>query len=134
MLIWWMRIVGAFYLLQFVVMAILRIPIKSLAPDALSPAAAGDTMAKFLVDTWILFGVEVGVIGLGLLLASRMVLQAKALVWTVIGIEFFKGPVCDIYMLMRGYEPATFIVWIVIHTVIIVTGLWALKRSSPVAA
>jgi hypothetical protein len=127
MLKWWMRIVGIFYLLQFVVMAILRIPIKTLAPDALTSA---DTVAKFLVDTWILFGVEVGVIGLGLLLASRMAAQAKALVWTVIGIEFFKGPVCDIYMIMQGYEPATFIIWIVIHTIIIVTGILALKHSA----
>lgn len=133
-LTWWMRIVGAFYLLQFVVMAFIRAPIRTMTPEGtLDSAAAGDAVAKFLVDTWIIFGVEVGVIGGALIVASRYPAKAPALVWTVIAIEFFKGPVCDIYMLTRGYEVTAFVIWIVIHSVIIVTGWLALRSSQRVA-
>lgn len=94
---WWMRLVGAFYLLQFVMMVFVKAPINSIGPEgALAQAAAGDPLARFLVDTWIAFGLEVGVIGTGLLIASRLPGQAKPLVWTVIGIELVKGPAYDI--------------------------------------
>ena len=124
-----MRIVGVFYLLQFVMMAFVKAPISSIGPKgALALAAAGDPLARFLVDTWIAFGIEVGVIGVGLLISSRIPDQAKALVWTVIGIELLKGPAYDIYMITRGYELTAFVIWIVIHTAIIVTGLLSLRR------
>ncbi len=130
MLKWWMRIVGAFYVLQFFVMAFVRAPIKALAPEGtLELAAAGDRLARFLVDTWIAFGIEVGVIGVGLLASSRIPQQAIPLVWTVIGIELLKGPVYDVYMLWRGYDTIVFAVWIVIHSVIIATGLLALQKD-----
>ena len=127
---WWMRIVGGFYLLHFVMMAFVSAPIRTVAPEGmLALASAGDPLARFLVDTWIAFGIEVGVIGAGLLIASRIPEQARALVWTVIGIELVKGPVYDIYMIARGYELAAFIVWIAIHSVIIVTGIFSLRRT-----
>ena len=129
---WWMRIVGVFYLLQFVMMAFVRAPIRALGPEgALAQASTGDPMAIFLVDTWVAFGLEVGVIGAGLLIASRIPDQAKALVWTVIGIELVKGPAYDIYMIARGYELTAFVIWIVIHSVIIVTGLLSLRTTRP---
>lgn len=129
-LTWWMRIVGAFYLLQFVMMAIMRAPIRTMAPEgALALASAGDPLAKFLVDTWIIFGVEVGVIGGGLLMASRMPDKARALVWTVIAIELFKGPPLDIYMISRGYAVTPFVIWIIIHSLIIATGVLALQST-----
>ena len=43
----WLQIIGAFYVLQFVAMAIVRAPIKTMGPaDALSLAAAGDALAR----------------------------------------------------------------------------------------
>lgn len=127
---WWMRIVGVFYLLQFVVMAFIRIPISTLAPEGtLNRAAAGDPLARFLIDTWIAFGIEVGVIGAALLIASRKPDQAKTLVWSVIGIELLKGPAYDIYMIQQGYNPSVFVTWIIIHTIIIATGLLSLRKG-----
>ena len=129
---WWMRVVGVFYLLQFVMMVFVRAPIQAIGPKgALELASAGDPLASFLVDTWIAFGLEVGVLGAGLLIFSGKPDHAKALVWTVIGIELVKGPAYDIYMIVRGYELTAFVIWIVIHTVIIVTGIYSLRKAGP---
>ena len=129
-LTWWMRIVGAVYLLQFVMMAVVRAPIQTFGPEgALLAAASGDPLAKFLVDTWVGFGLENCAIGIGLLLASRSAETGRALVWTVLAVELAKGIVFDFYMIVRGYDLVGFSVWIVIHSVIIVTGLLSLRKT-----
>lgn len=131
----WMQVVGVFYLVQAIVMIVVKAPILTLAPEnTLDLAAGGDKMAMFLVDTWIAFGIEVGVIGVALLLASRVPERGRVLAWTVIGIEFLKGPPYDIYMIARGYESTPFIVWIVIHSVIMLTGYFAIRSSRTVKA
>ena len=130
---WWMRIVGGFYLLQFVMNAFVRAPIRAVGPEGvLAQAALGDTTARFLVDTWITFGLEIGAIGAALLVFSRRPAEAKALVWTIIGIELTRGITNDIYMIASGYDTTVFAVWIVIHTAIIATALFALRRPRPV--
>ena len=131
---WWLRIVGVFYVLQFVLNAIVHAPISTVGPKgALALASAGDPLAKFLVDTWITFGLEIGAIGVALVVASRIPEQAKVLVWTIIAIELARGIANDVYMIARGYDVTVFIIWIVIHTVVILTGLLALGRTGLVA-
>lgn len=131
-LIWWMRIVGGFYLLQFFMTAIVRAPIRAMGPEGtLLLESAGDPMARFLVDTWVGFGLESAAIGIGLLVASNWVLHAGALVWTVLLIEVAKGIIFDFYMIFRGYDMLGFIGWIIIHSIIILTGWRALKKASP---
>jgi BphX-like len=131
---WWMRIVGAFYMLQFVMVALVRAPIKAQAPpDTLARAAAGDPLARFLIDTWVTFGLEMLAIGVGLLVASRWLAEARPLVWTVIGIELSRGIAADLYMLLRGLDPAVPLVWMVIHAVVIASAIWCLK-STPTPA
>lgn len=127
---WWMRIVGAFYLLQFVVNAIVKVPIRTFGPKgALAQEAAGDPMARFLVDTWVVFGLEIAAIGIALLIFSRKPEQAKALVWAVIAVEVLRGIVADTYMISRGLPLIGLVIWIVIHTVTIVTGLFFLREA-----
>ena len=126
----WMRIVGVFYLLQFVMMAFVQAPIRTFGPaGALAQADAGDPIAKFLVDTWLTFGIEVGAIGIALLIAARHPLQARGVVWTVLGIEVTRGILNDIYMIARGIEVPGYLIWIVIHSVVIVTGLLSLRAG-----
>ena len=130
MLKWWMRIVGAFYLFLFVASAILKLPIQTLAPeDTLEKADAGDAVARFLVDTWVILGLAIGTLGVALLLASRVPSRAKVLVWTVIGFESIWGICSDIYQLMRGHSIEVIGIWIVIHIVFITTGMWALQGT-----
>jgi hypothetical protein len=135
-LAWWLRVVGAFYGLQFVANALLQAPIRTVGPvGVLERASAGDSTARFLVDTWITFGLEIGAIGVALLIASLRPEQTRALVWAVLGIEVARGIVNDVYMLARGYDATVFVTWIIIHSVVIVTGLSVLRsaRSEPIA-
>jgi hypothetical protein len=127
---WWMRVVGVFYVLQFMMVALVRAPIRAQAPpDTLSRAAAGDPLASFLIDTWVTFGLEMAAIGIGLVIGSRLVEQARPLVWTVIAIEVLRGIVADLYMLARGQDPIVPVVWMVIHSVVIVTAVWCLRAA-----
>ena len=130
MLKWWMRIVGAFYLFLFVAAAILKLPIQALAPEGtLDKAAAGDALARFVVDSWVILGLAIGSVGLALLLASRAPSRARVLVWTALGFELFWGLCADIYQLARGHSIQVVGTWIVIHIIVIATGIMALRNS-----
>jgi hypothetical protein len=132
---WWMRITGVFYLVQATIAAIVRLPIRVLAPAGTLEAAGGtDPVARLLVDTWILFGLEIAVVGGALILGSWAPERARPLVWLVLASELFRGIAHDLHMIGRGYDPPPFIVWVVIHLVIIMTGYWALRSSRVVTA
>jgi hypothetical protein len=126
----WMQIVGTFYVLQFVMMVLVRAPIRTFGPaGTLSEAAAGDPLARFVVDTWTIFGLEVGAVGVMLLIATRRSELAAGAIWTVLAIEVGRGLVADTYMIARGIDVAGYLVWIVIHSVVIVTGLMAVRAG-----
>ena len=128
-LLWWLRVIGIMYLVHFVAMVVARAPIRALGPpDTLDRARSGDPIACFVVDTWVIFGLENAAIGIALLLASRSPGASRPLVWAVIGIEVLRGIVADIYMIFRTGRMATSIVWIIIHTAVIVTGVVALPE------
>jgi len=131
MLRWWMRGVGVFYLLKFVVVAFVKGPIRGQAPVALELAAAGDSVAGFLVDTWVIFGLEMAALGAALLVASRIPDRAHALAYAILGVEV-SGILADVYQLARGHAWTIPGVWVLIHGLIIVTGLLSLRRSRPV--
>ena len=123
-----MRIVGSFYVFLFVAAAFLHLPIQAEGPDGiLEHAANGDPVARFVVDTWVVLGLELGAIGIALLIASRVPMKATALVWMVIGSELLWGIGSDIYKLGRGYPLHVSVPWIFIHSLIIVTGFLALR-------
>lgn len=127
----WMRIVGAFYLGQFVAMAFVHAPIRTFGPEgALAAADAGDPTAEFLVDTWTTFGIEVGAIGVALLVAAGRPRFSWGVAAAVLGVELTRGIVNDVIFIARGIEVTGYLVWIGIHSVVIVTGLVAMRRSS----
>ena len=125
----WMRIVGGFYVLLGLFntppVIVARFPAQY--PDL---GVAVDSMpAQALVDVWFMFGLEVAVIGVALLIAARNPARHLALVWTVLALEVIRGIADDLYLLVRGYEVAPYVIWIVVHTAIVGTGLWALRRA-----
>jgi hypothetical protein len=131
---WWLRIIGAFYLLQFIMIVFVRAPIRAQGPpNVLLRAEAAEPDARFVIDTWTTFGLEVGAIGLGLLLASRKPSTALALVSTVIAIDFCRGIVADVYLLTRGEPFAVLGPWFIIHTAVIISGLWVLRTAREAA-
>ncbi|MBE7556014.1 MAG: BphX family protein [Anaerolineales bacterium] len=120
---WWMRIVGGFYLF----LAVMSLPsIRANGFLNVFPELAGQqaTLAfELLIDAWVMFGLELGVIGVMLILFSRAPFQAFSLVYTIIGLEIVRGIVDDIYMMMRGYSVGFYLGFITVHLLIIVTGL-----------
>jgi hypothetical protein len=128
---WWMRGVGALYLIMFAAAAIVRLPIRVLAPEGvLERAAAGDGTARLLVDTWVTLGLEFAVVGAALLIASRSPGRATALAWFAIALEVIRGIGTDVYMIARGHEVAPHVAWIAIHVVVIATGVAWLRRGA----
>ncbi|HEY8166624.1 MAG TPA: BphX family protein [Gemmatimonadaceae bacterium] len=126
----WMRAVGVFYLFQAVLAALVRGRVITVAPsDTNARAAAGDAMAKAVVDAWVTFGLEFAAIGAALLFFSWKAEQAKALVWAVIAIEVVRGIVGDTYLISRGHPLVGMVIRIIIHTGIIVTGLLFLREA-----
>jgi hypothetical protein len=132
-LAWWMRAVGGLYLFVFVAAALLRLPIRDEGPaGVLERASAGDPLARFVVDTWVTLGLEVGAVGVALLIASRQAGRARALVGAVLSMET-AGIVADIYKIVRGYSSPAPFVWMIIHTLVIATGWRLLARSREAA-
>lgn len=129
-LVWWLRVVGVLYLAHFVAMAFARAPIRALGPkDALTRAAAGEPVARFLVDSYVMFGLENLAIGVALLYASRLLAMAHLLAWAVIAIEATRGVAADLYFIARGYPRTPSLIWIAIHGAVIVTGIYALRAG-----
>ncbi len=127
----WMRFAGVFYLLQFVAMVFVRAPIRTFGPrGTLARADAGEPIASFLVDTWVTFGLEVGAIGAAVLIASRHPHQARGVAWTVLAIELVRGIANDVYMIVRHINVTGYAIWIAVHSVVIVTGLLALRATA----
>jgi hypothetical protein len=124
---WWLRVVGVFYLVQFVAVAIAKSPISVEGPPGLlNRAAHGDPTARFVIDTWITLGVYLGVLGVALLVASRRPGQAHILVWTLVGINA-AGILIDMYKITRGYGLASPVIWTPLHLAIIATGIWCMR-------
>ena len=126
----WMQVIGVFYVAQFVMMAIVRAPIRTFGPSGtLARADDGDALAEFVVDTWTIFGLEVLAVGVVLLVATRRRALASGAIYTVLAIEVTRGIVADLFMVARGVQVAGYLVWIVIHSAVIATGVLALRAS-----
>lgn len=126
----WMQITGAFYLLQFVMLVIVRAPIRTFGPPGtLDRAESGDELAAFAVDTWTFFGLEILAVGAVLLLATRRGPLALGSIYTVLAIEVSRGIVADVWQVARGVHVAGYLVWIAIHTTVLVSGILCLRDA-----
>ncbi len=125
----WMRIVGGFYLVMGAFNTPPVIQARFGAQYAELGLAVDSPAAQALVDVWFMFGLEVAVIGAALLYFSSDPARHLALVWTVLGLELVRGVVDDLYLIARGYDPRIYGLWVLIHLVIIVTGVAAIRGS-----
>lgn len=126
----WMQVVGAFYVAQFVAMAIVRAPIRTFGPSGtLDKADHGDALAKFVIDTWTTFALEVLAVGVILLVASRRGDLARGAIYTVLAIEISRGLIADSYMIARGIHVGGYLIWIAIHATVLITGILALRTA-----
>jgi hypothetical protein len=127
---WWMRGVGIFYLLMGLFNTPLIIEARLPAQYPNLDVAVESVAGRAIIDTWFMFGLEVLVIGMALIFFSRDPERNVALIWLVLGLELIRGIADDIYLLGHGYEPAiVYFVWILIHSIIIVSGLLVLRAN-----
>ncbi len=131
-LAWWMRVVGALYVL----LGIRLVPAinggQVTAVTRVDPNA-GTTFAA-LLDWMFLFGLEMAIIGAFLIALSRRPLEHRWLVVMVIVLEVVRGSAFDIYYVSRGYVFAgLYLPFSALHIVIAVTGAILYARTRTLA-
>lgn len=128
----WMRIVGALYIANglFLVVSYLIPSLGETSVDQRVPGADfTNPLYDFAMDTWLMFALEILVIGTALLVASRAAWQNRILALTVVGLEMIRGILDDLVWITNGYPAAPYIGWIMFHAAIIITGVFALRRA-----
>ncbi|MEX0761308.1 MAG: BphX family protein [Dehalococcoidia bacterium] len=125
----WMRIVGGFYIALglFNTPLVIQSRLSAQYPDL--GVAVDSAAAQALIDTWFMFGLEVLIIGAALLYFSRDAHRHIALAGTVLVLELVRGIVHDVYLLGRDYDPVIYGGWIMIHLVIIITGVFSVRQA-----
>ena len=120
---WWFRIVGLIYTLLGVgfIPALNAARLPMMLPNLDAPV--GGVAYRGLLDFSFMFGLDLLVIGIFLLYASRNPLRHLWLVWLIVALEIVRGVFDDVYMIAQGYAPPVYIGFIVLHLVIIGTGL-----------
>jgi len=124
---WWLRGVGAFYLLLTAVNLYGIFINKGFIRQNL-PFPVGDAGFGVTLDFWFTFVLDLLVMGTYMLWASRKPLKHLYLVWLVIWLEIVRGIADDLYMIGRGYNTPFYIVFITVHIVIIVTGYFFVRQ------
>jgi hypothetical protein len=128
---WWFRIVGVFYL----VLTLMNIYALFLGGDQLfadtlpAPMNTDPLAIRAFMDAWMVFVFELGVLGAVALVASQAPLKNHIMVWVIVGAEIFRGVVADAIWIAQGYAASSYIGFIVIHLVIIASGVIFLRQA-----
>lgn len=129
----WMRVVGVLYILIAVALVISYL-VPSIGEASVAQrvpgASSGDRLYGFAMDTWLMFALEVAVIGAVLLYASRRAWANRILAVAVIALELVRGIFDDVLWIANGYPAAIYLGWIVFHAVVIATGIVSLKNAA----
>lgn len=134
---WWFRIVGGFYLL----LALMNMYFtfsgnQQIIRDTL-PFPADAIAVQAFIDGWSPFAFEILGLATFMLWASRDPRKYLGAVWLIVWLELLHGVVDDIYLIARGYDAMSYIVFIVIHFIIIGTGIAfarGVSTQAPVSA
>ena len=127
---WWLIVVGVFYLLLTCMNLYALFFDNSIIRGTLPPPVNDDTLKAFS-DAWMVFNFEFGVLGGMCVNASHTPTQSRLLMLTVIFAEVFRGIAADAIWMTRGYSTADYIPFIIIHLIIIVTGVMWLPKKAP---
>ena len=129
---WWFRIVGVFYLL----LTLMNIYFlffgggSQMFTDTLPAPMNDEPLAvRAFMDAWLVFVFELGVLGAMALVASRAPLKNRIMAWVIIWAEVFRGIVADAIWIGRGYSATSYAVFIIIHLIIIITGVLFARQA-----
>lgn len=128
-LTWWFRLVGVWYLL----LVLMNIYMMFLGDtqylvDQL-PFPADEWAVRAFVDGWSPFLFEMAGIATFALWASRKPAKYASAAILLIWLEITHGVLDDIFLIARGYDASGYIAFIVIHLIIIATGVWAVRQT-----
>lgn len=129
----WMVGVAVVYLLLFAnLVATVLVPARLVQFYPTFDASVTSVAAQTTVDAMLMFGLDLAVIAVVLLWASRDPLQHRVLVWLVIGLELVRGIADDLYLIfLRDYPvDAVYVGFIGLHLAIIGTGWLAYRRAT----
>ena len=108
---WWMRGVGVFYIL----LSLLNVRFLT---------------APFDVGYgWLIFGLDLAIVGAALVAGAQDPQRNRILVQVVLVQEIIRGIIADIYAIWQGGSLELYIGFIVVHTVIIATGIAFSRRE-----
>ena len=125
---WWLRIVGALYL----VLALTSLRVLFVDPQmfgSMNPFVADAAALRAFSDAWLIFVLEMGVLGVIMLYASREPARYGILVITVSILELIRGAGGDILWMLRGWPTANYIPFMIVHVIIAGTGLFFLRQE-----
>lgn len=131
----WMRVVGVLYLIIGLrLLPFINGPmIEAIGLDALYTGGdieEGSPAFDFVLDWMATFGLAIVPMGALLLVAAREPVRNRLFVWLAIAHEAVAGILDDIWFITRDYtEPGFLYGWIVLHVIVIVTGLRVLRRA-----
>ncbi|HEY66311.1 MAG TPA: BphX family protein [Caldilineae bacterium] len=126
---WWFRIVSVIYLFLGISWAP---PIHANWMVGGMPgfdAPIGGVAYRGLLDYTFIFGLELLVMGAFLLYASRQPGHYLWFVWLIVALEIVRGILGDVYMIVNGYETAFYIGFIILHLLIIGTGIAFVRQA-----
>lgn len=128
---WWFRVVGAFYLLLTAMnlWAIFLGGGQILADTLPAPMNTDALAVRAFIDAWMVFVFELGVLGAMTLVASREPAKNRIMAWTIVWAEVFRGIVADAIWIARGYSFSSYAIFIVIHLIIIATGVVFVRQA-----
>jgi len=125
----WLRLVGGFYLL----LALTSLRVLSVDPQmfgAMNPFAADASALRAFADAWLIFVLEMGVLGAIMLYYARDSAHNRILVLTVSVLELIRGAGGDLLWMSRGWPTTNYIPFMIVHRIIAGTGLFFLRQES----
>jgi CHASE2 domain-containing sensor protein len=126
---WWLRLVGGFYLL----LALTSLRVLFVDPQmfgAMNPFAADEQALRAFADAWLIFVLEMGVLGAIMLYYARDSAYNRILVLTVSILELIRGAGGDLLWMSRGWPAANYVPFMILHLIIAGTGLYFLKQEA----
>jgi BphX-like protein len=126
---WWLRIVGVFSLL-LVVGSLWVFFVNPEVFGAMFPFSADALAIRAFSDAWLIFVLEMAVLGSIMLYAAQEPARHGNLVLTVAVLEIIRGAGGDILWMTRGWPTANYIPFMVVHLIIAITGIYFVRKES----
>lgn len=125
---WWLRIIGGFYVLLFLMNIVFLMTNSDAIADTI-PFAVDEAGLHAFIDAWFVFVFAIGGLGAVALYASGRPQRSSMLVLALIVGELTYGVAGDMWLIARGYDPAGYIPFSVLHLIFAATGLLLLRSE-----